>query len=568
MSQGGREGRTRPPYWLYAGLTLLVWGAFAFERGFWQDDGRSLSRLLGMDLGSLGTYLAAGAAETRRLKSALYALALAGGRPVETLQVAYGAIWLGIGVLLDRVAARFFPSRARLSLMAGALVLCATGDLLTDSLAMLGYNLALLSFLGALYCLLRWTDGGRWPWLVASPLLAFASVSVNEGALVSLVVAPAMVIVAHGRSHLRRVGAGLAAWAGVLGLHLAGFVHFLAKEHYADIAFVPLTPVQRLERVAWLFGENFAPWRWVFSRPRWISAEAPHILPPWWPALVAAAATTLFVVALARRGSRAAERPAGRREWLLVALFLGTALLSNAAFSGLVLSEFLYRTQAASRVWSSLAVAALVDLPRWPPGLARRLVVGVPVAFVAFGAAGGGERQDYYTAVWSEHRRELVSILDQVPDLAPNARLLLYLPADRRYEATEVLYLTRSWMALLYDDPSMAGRSFLWAGHDLVGCQPRPEGLGCWDEGHRERFLRGEVDGWRVRYEDLVLLAWDRDSGRYELVPSLPDERLPIGAEGAEAYRPLRNVRPGAMSALTRAILVDAARAPRAAQSR
>jgi hypothetical protein len=511
-----------------------------------------------MDLGALETYLTAGAAETRRLKSVLYGLALLSGRPVEALQVAYGAIWFGIGVATDRVAALLFPATPRLPLIAGALVLCATGDLLTNSLVMLGYNLAMLAFLTALYCLLRWLDGGARGWLAAAPLVAFASLSINEGALVSIVVTPAILIVSpRDRTSKRRLTVGLLVWGAAVALHLVRLVSFLTREgSYASIAFVPLGLEERLARVAWLFGENFAPWRWVVARPRWIGAHAPSVLPDWWMVAVALVAAGLFALALRRR-SAAAAGGARRREWTLVALFLFITLLCNAAFSGLVLSNFLYRTQAASRLWAALAVAALVALPRWRGRLTRSVASLVPIAFVALGAAGGAERQDYYLATWSDHRRELVSILGAVPSLAPRARLVLYLPADAQYEATEVLYLARSWLVLLYDDPSIEQRGFLWAGHDLVGCRPGPSGLACWNEGRKEEFLRDDASGWQARYEDLVLLVFDRTNGEYELVRSLPDERLPVEGPGTERYDPTRNIRTGSASALTGAILVD-----------
>jgi len=214
---------------------------------------------------------------------------------------------------------------------------------------------------------------------------------------------------------------------------------------------------------------------------------------------------------------------------------------SNAAFAGVQLAQFFCRTHLLSRVFASLALAGAVEWA-WtrvagrPP--LRAALAAAAALWIALGAAGGLERQDYYAAYARRHRQELRSILDAAPGLAPDAHLLLRVPGAERYLATEAGYLARAWAALLYQDPGVECRVFLWSTPRGTTCTPRAEGLEC--RGERSPDCR-RADGRELEllpYERLVFLEYVPAQNRYVLRRTLPAEATPADAELATRYAP------------------------------
>ena len=164
---------------------------------------------------------------------------------------------------------------------------------------------------------------------------------------------------------------------------------------------------------------------------------------------------------------------------------------------------------------------------------ARRLALALPALFVGLGVAGGLERQDTYLATWRRQRTELASILEAVPALDPKATLVLSLEPDPGgFQTTRVPYLASAWMFLLRDDESVAGRTVVWLRGWGAECRGQPAGLVC-------TTASGPAPG-AIPWDRLVLLSFHAASGRYGLVPSIP--------ESGGAYRPEALVRPAPLS--------------------
>jgi hypothetical protein len=229
--------------------------------------------------------------------------------------------------------------------------------------------------------------------------------------------------------------------------------------------------------------------------------------------------------------------PAARAP-LLAALLALMALATNAAYANLQFAEIFYRTHVLSRVWSSLALGILAGwaAARWPR--ARLGIFAVPALFVAFGTWGGLERQDLFVSTWRQHQRELSSIAANAPALRPGTGIILrsgILPPT--YLATQVHYLTRAWLTLIYDRPDV---HCLRLGTAVgTGCRPASTGLDCWHPGQADCFAKGTCAPDHFDYDRLIVMDYDAASGVYRLRPSLAGDPLAAGAEAAaSSYRP------------------------------
>ena len=120
----------------YVLLTFLVWGLTATHRGFWQDDATLLGMSFDRDPTTLELFNPI-ISPTRRLLSLPFVAAAHTSAPILVLQLMYGAIWLGTG-LLARDLTRRVAGDDVAAYVAGALTLCATSDFLTDSPIRLG----------------------------------------------------------------------------------------------------------------------------------------------------------------------------------------------------------------------------------------------------------------------------------------------------------------------------------------------------------------------------------------------------------------------------------------------
>ena len=398
--------------------------------------------------------------------------------------------------------------------------------------------------------------GGRAGWIALACAAIAASIWMLDIAIPALPFVPLLLLWRSGLQAWRRILLLLSA----LGLTLAPAVsvewRFLHDAHgYAAVALRPMPPAERLDRIASLWGENFAPWRWAFAHPVWYP-RPPAVIPLWAMGLGAAVAAAWFAFRALRAYCPQRPEPPERaaRTLLLAGMFAGMALVANAAYAGLQMAEVHYRTHILSRTWASLAVAILVGwaVQQWPRLRAGFLLV--PALFVGLGVWGGLERQDLWVSTWRLHQKELLSIVTNAPALTPGTGIILRSgPTPDLYLATEADYLAESWLILLYDDPAIHGLRL--APDRGTGCRATPEGLDCWHEQQAECFAAGTCAADRFPYEKLVILDFDDRQGTWRLVANPQGDPL-LGGSGAAGYRPAGRILKRPLTPRQRALLL------------
>jgi hypothetical protein len=549
---------------LYALLTLLVWGLTAPLRGMWQDDALMLSLALERRRQGLAGVLAPVGSPLRRLYELPFFLAAATPHPVLALQLLYGALWVGHALAAGWIAGMLLPRRPLTRLLVVALTLTATSDYLTDNLTAVGYNFAVLTLLLAAGCGLRFLQHGGAGWLLAAAVALGVTLWTIEVGLTALVFLPLLIAWQAGiRPRLRPVALLLAWGAVVASVALPEWRFLHDPQSYAAVATKPMEADELAGRALDLWSENFMPWQWAFARQAWY-ARPPMAI----PAGAMAAGSALAVAAFALRVRRMpAEPPPARaaRVLALVALFAVMALAANAAYANIQFAENRYRTHVLSRIWASLALGILAGwaAARWPR--ARLGVLAVPVLFVGLGTWGGLERQDFLLSSWRLHRRELRSILAGAPAIRPGTAIILRSATiPPTYIATQVDYLARSWLRLLYDDPRTLGlRLTPRPGHSLrlgpfgAGCRPTPKGLDCWHPGQADCFAAGSCAPDHIDYDCLIVMDYDVQAGVYRVRPSLAGDPLAGGAAAAvAAYRPEERILRRPLSIMQRRLLL------------
>lgn len=533
----------RAPWGLWILLTILVWGLFAPDRGLYQDDVSVMAtaKEAWKASGVRGLFEPMGA-PTRRLLGLPSFLAWATPEPVLSLQLLYGLSWLAVGWAAWRLARELFPGAPRAAWLAGTLTVCATGDYLTGSPVALGYQVCALLGLLALGFGLQFARGGAWPTLAAACACAAGSVFTIDGATVALALAPLLFVGAAGLT-ARTLGA-CCAWAASLapyGLLLAPALRDPAA--YVGIAVAPLTPWARLNRTALLTLDDVFPWMWTFAR-RVFGDRPPRAIPAWlW-----AAAAALALAAVWRGLRRLSDDPPATsrsREAFVAGWCALAAVALHAAYAGVAFSQYFYRTQVLSRVFVSLVVGLAASRLLERGGAARIAGLALVALFTGFGVAGGMERQDMYLATWRRHRVELASLVEEVPRANPSATLLLAVPHDPPFRATAAPYLARRWSMLLWEDVATRPGVFLWSVDAKTSCLVDREGFRCRMPEEKECFDSGACPGKRLRWDEIVLLTWHPEEGRFRLQDEIPDLLLGGLPPPFGLYRPRDLILPG-----------------------
>lgn len=530
--------RPRTPWLLYVGLTLAACGLFALDRRPWHDDVQNLFRALAAPGRGEGPFPLL-ASPTRKLLSWPFFLALGSGWPSLALETMCVLSWLLTGVLADRLARRLWPGQAGVAPLAGALTLVATSDFFTAATVAVGYLLSVTACLAAVEAGFAWLRGARPAALVAALVALSLSLWTTDVAAPAFLLTPLLWAVGRDAASPARLRRLAAAWylagAPYIALLLA---QVAAPGSYVRAALEPVSPAQRAASLARLAAWNFEPWAWAFERPPW-QVSPGHVVP---------LSVRLALAALAGLGTawvlRRARFDDGRVRLRPLLACLALMLASNAAFAGVPLSDSFCRTHLLSRVWAGLALAGLFGFALARAGgrrAPRAALLAVIAAWVALGAAGGLERQDYYVAYARRHQQELRSILVAAPALAPGAHLLLRVRRADAYLATDAGYLARARMALLYADPSLECRVVLWSDARGTRCEATPEGLLCRGERSPDCRRADGRDFDLLPWERLVFLEYREADNRYVRRERLPDE-LRAGLTDAARYAPERQI--------------------------
>ena len=524
---------------LYVFLTVLVWGLFAFDQGLFHDDAANLAWAQRAASTPGSGFLEPITAPTRRLLGVPYILAWASPAPAAVLQLFLGVCWLLSGFAVFALARRLFASSRALALVAGALAVTATSDLLTNTGIAIGYCFSGLTLVAALTAALHFQETGQPLALVAAALFLNAGLLTSDGATPAAALAPLLFLAVRDRAD-RRWASTAGGWLLALVPYGVIFVRFLKDPgSYAAVAFVARTPVARARLAAALVTHEVMPWRWAFRRPVWIE-HLPPLVPVWVYVLAALAGAAAFLAATAVEGAAsgaAVPDPERRRYWRVAAVLVLMIAATHLAFAGVQLAEVRYRTHLVTRLLTSVLLAFAAEAAARHLR-APRLALALPVFFVGMGVVGGVERQDTCLATWRRQRAELSSILQAVPALDPRATLVLSLvPDPGGFQATRVPYLASAWMSLLRNDPSVAGRTVVWLPRWGGDCRPVAAGLSCvGDSGSK-------VYAW----DSLVVLSFDAPSLQYRLIEDFP--------EAAGTYRPQALIQSAPLSERARALL-------------
>jgi hypothetical protein len=533
----GRAGSaSRPPWSLWIFLTLLVWGLFAPDRGLYQDDVSVLAvvKEAWKASGVPGLFAPMGG-PTRRLVGLPTFLAWLTPEPVFALQLLTGLSWIAIGWTAWRLARELFPNAPRVAWLAGTLTICATGDFLTASPVALSYQTGALLGLAALLFGLRFVHGAPWGFLAAAAASAAASVFTSDGATMALGLAPLLFVAAGGLG--ARAALATAVWAAALAPY--GFLlaaSFRAPGSYVSLAAAPLSVLERVQRTAALTANDLLPWTWPLARVPFGDAP-PRAIPVWIWTLAGFAGAAAVLRALRRLP---ADRPVvdASRERILAGWCLVAALACHAAYAGVHFASYFYRTQVLSRVLVSIVLALVAGRLLARGRAARAVALSGVVLFTGFGVAGGMERQDMYLATWRRHRVELASLVEEVPRATPGTKLLLVVPHDPAYQATEAPYLARRWSELLWGDARTRPETFLWSGDARTACVAGTEGFRCRLAEEKECFDAGACPGLVLRWEELVVLTWHPLEGRFRLEDRIPEALLGNAPAPTDLYRP------------------------------
>ena len=525
----------------YAALTGIVWGTHAFQRTLWQDDAQHLFRVFSEPGGPLaGAFIQSANTATRTLLAVPFALALLTGAPREALQALYGGVWLATAWLAHGLARRLFGG-AVAPVVAGSLAATATSDFLTNSLVALPGLIAVGLCAAGLLAALRWLDGASAPWLVAAVALAQAGLFTCEYPVPAVLLAPGLFWLARGRRADRRWVVGTFVWYATSIPYLILLALFLSdRSGYAGTAVQLGTAAGLARRTATLFLYNFTPWTWAFHRAQWLPAPEPTLS---FGVRAAGAALGAAVFAAALRASRGRAEPPRHSPLVISAACLGLALAANASLATVSFADSFLRTHLHSRLWAAVGLGGLAGLAARRGPLLRWAAASAGVAFVGLGVWGGLERQDYFLGYSRRHGQELRSILSQVPGLAPQAALMLQAPPHRHLLATGAPYLARAWMTLLYEDPSLECRVFLWSDSAGATCQAEADGFLCRGETSPRCVPASLPRQQRFAYPRVVMLAYDEASNAW--LPARSALPPPLPAAGALVV-------PGPPSALAR----------------
>ncbi|QQR75275.1 MAG: hypothetical protein IPJ17_06775 [Holophagales bacterium] len=544
----------------YLALLTLVWGLSAGERGFYHDDGLHLA-LVHHEADRLAGALRPIASPTRFLVAWPYALALATAWPALALQMVDGAAMLALALAVRALARRLLPGERRSAFVAGALVLVATGDLLSVSTVALHYRVAVLACLGALLAAIAALEAtARMALairLLGVVLLLQASLWTIEVALpVILLAPPLLALSAPGATRRRRALVG-ALWYGSLLPFGAAFLSaLLDRSGYLARTVPALGLVDRARETARLLLWDWTPWRWLRPLSTWYPPPTP-LLPPGFGAACGLLAAALVVAAACRLpGTTAGEMGAAspRHRALTAGALVLLGIAAALPYAGIAPLGAYFRTQQVTRIVAALLLALGMA------ALARRLrrpalALAVPAVFVLLGTWSAVRRQDELVGSWRRAQRELGSILDEVPRLRRGATLVLFHDGAPWLLATEAEYLAQSWFELLYDRRDGDQALVSWSPRRGSGCRSTGAGLDCWGEGQVPCDGRRPCSPRHLADEQIVVLVFRPAEGRYRLAETLSEvlahDETAVGA----GYRPRAWIESAPESDLARRLL-------------
>ena len=517
-------------------LLFLVWGLFAPDSGLYQDDATQLSvaQEAFTHSGVKGLFEAAGP-PTRRLLNVVFILPWITGESAWGLQLLTGLLWFATGWAAWRLCRVLFPDDGRAAGIAGTLTICATSDYLSISPVAVGYLASVLLALLALEGGVRYVESGRATFLALGCGAAASSVFVIDGATVGLAMAPALFPLVRGPTR-RRLIASIA-----FGLSLVPYAAIFVAlwrdpASYFRVVSSPISFADRMSRTLRLTGRDLSPWEWPRIAPMF-GAPPPRLVPEWVWVAGALLAVVLVLAALRHWKSRPTNER-NRRDLAVAGWCLAAVVATHAAWAGVGGAVTFYRTHFLSRVLVSVLLGLLASRLLDRGGFPRRAGLSLVAVFAGFGVAGGLARQDHFLSTWRQHRKELRSIADAIPQAEPGTRILLMMPHDTAYTAMRVPYLAERWSTLLWPKRSERPLVFLWSEDVGSACVAEAAGFRCRLREQQPCFDAGTCEGEALPWETLIMMTWDVNAGRFELEEHVPARFSGAFSQSSEDYRP------------------------------
>lgn len=523
----------RAHFWIigaiYAALAILVTGLFALDRGFFWDELWSLNKIAQWGSSVIGQSF--DYVPTRIFALAPLYMAWLSGAHAPVLQVMHVLSWLLTGVVIYFLARQLFPNRALLAYLAGALTLTATGDSTVSYAPMVAGLLAIAMYFASVTCLLAWWQGRSRKWLWGAGILLVISSGIADYQIPALLLTPLMLWVLDRFRVTRRLLLAAAYWYGLSAIYILAVVQTLLNPVGPENTTAAHLSIEEVVQRTWrLFSTNFAPWNWesiYHVRPEVRTSQ--QVIPQFVILGLVIVGTFLFTLGAlwVWRHRNEAEKGGELRQdgpyfMRVLAICLVMTLASNVAFAYIPAWFHLYRTNLVSRIWASLAVA-IVSYGLGALVFRKPLLALLPaVLFVGFGIQGGLASQNFYLSLWERHQAELRSIVEQVPSLEPDTRLLLYAPPDSPSMATNKLQSGWYWMTYLYNDLTLRSRVVIWSGRDTTSCEPGEHAFIC-HPALSSAACRSDTSLCpTLPYSRTVWLSYSVPDNRYVLQPSLP----------------------------------------------
>jgi len=531
-------------------LTVLVWGLYPFSRGvrFAGDDINflyvawlRLNEPIAKQL--LAQYPPDG--WTRALAFWPFVLATHVSSPVVFLQSFYGAVWLLNGLAIAYLASVLWPASRLAPLIGGCLMVTATSDSLTGSVVYAPHMLGVaLFFLGTAHLLRSAERADGWGRAVVATLLLTWSFFTVEYTYPVVPLLPLLIWVHAHPGWTPRFRRSL--WALALSFVPAAVmvaIHVLRPGSHAAAVLAPscalpphCSPREWLALLARHTWHNVWPPAWAFRAiPPWYDNYA-TVFPPLLGAVAAALGVSLALWRFRHycRGAGEDSTPPPRRLAAIIAWAFVAMVVVNTATVNLGLDYFV-RSHFVSRGWASVGLAMLLasvaHIRRW------KIAAGVVFAvFVFFGIWGGVERQGYLLGYAIHERRELTSLLEAVPGLAPPTRLVVIQPPG---SASIIASSNPNTIPFLYGDAS------LWPNIITAITSPFESSRIEGDDMGRIRVVSNSKQEAWVDPASCIMVFYSISQGRFIRLDRVPAGLLRGSDTFFETYRPERLVLPG-----------------------
>ena len=360
---------------------------------------------------------------TRSLAFWPFVLATHTPAPTVCLQIFYGFVWLLNGVAVARLARVLWPDSLPFPFVAGCLMITATSDFMTTSVVysphLFGIALFFLGIAQLLLCVKK--DGTVKQSIVASLLLSISFFTVEY--TYPMVPLLPILLWLHARpfktAHPWRAFTALGL-AFIPAFVLLLTYTFQPGTHAARVAKPNLSLGPFLVSIVTQVMHNFLPLSWARRAiPPWYDNYV-NVIPLWYFVLLATL-SSLIVLFFFWRQSRAISlikaSHARHLAFLLILVLLAIVALNGA--SAHLGGEYFVRSHFVSRGMSALSIALIICVLA-QRSLSRWVAAAILVFFVSTGVWGGIERQGYNLSYALAERRELASLLQAVPALAPS----------------------------------------------------------------------------------------------------------------------------------------------------